>query len=123
MADRTESMTTMAEACDKCGKLDANKCAECNPIRKKAAQITAEIKALVREKPTAINAYGLKSWEKIEQMIMDALTSDKQAVDVIMELHAWRNAMIGLCNGNKWPTTPDEAAAHLRARLHPKRNV
>jgi hypothetical protein len=67
-------MTTMAEPCDKCGLLDANKCLECNPCAAtKAAKLTEQIKALVREKPTAINAYGLKSWEKIEQMITDAL--------------------------------------------------
>jgi hypothetical protein len=78
-------MTTMAEPCDKCGKLDANKCAECNPIRKEAARLTEEIKALVREKPTAINAYGLKSWEKIEQMIADALTPTAPSKSAVPE--------------------------------------
>lgn len=38
---------------------------------------------------------------------------------VIMERDGWRNAVTGLCT--IWPKTPDEAANHLRARLHPDR--
>lgn len=40
---------------------------------------------------------------------------------VIMERDGWRNAMTGLCT--IWPKTPDEAATHLRARLHPDRTA
>src|ERR1700756_3159877 len=51
-------------------------------ITKDAAKLTEEIKALVREKPTALNAYGLKSWEKIERMMVVALTAVKTAPSV-----------------------------------------
>ncbi|WAL81349.1 hypothetical protein OYT13_15975 [Pandoraea sp. XJJ-1] len=47
--------------------------------------------------------------------------SDDSHLRAIMERDAWRNAMVGLCNGRDWPTTPDEAADHLRKRLHPER--
>lgn len=36
----------------------------------------------------------------------------------VMEAAAWRNAMNGLCT--IWPATADEAADHLRRRLHPQ---
>jgi hypothetical protein len=37
----------------------------------------------------------------------------------IVERDSWRSAVTGLCT--IWPKTPDEAATHLRARLHPDR--
>ncbi|AIV66092.1 hypothetical protein [Burkholderia pseudomallei] len=40
------------------------------------------------------------------------------ALALLMELDAWKNAMQGLCR--EWFATPDAAAAHLRARLHPE---
>lgn len=84
-------MTTMAEPCEKCGLLDANKCLECNPCAAtKAAKLTEEIKALVREKPTAMNAYGLKSWATIEKKISDALAAETPApTEVVQNYCAW----------------------------------
>lgn len=43
------------------------------------------------------------------------------ALALLMERDAWKNAMQGLCRD--WFTTPDAAAAHLRARLHPERHA
>ncbi|CRY35164.1 dATP/dGTP pyrophosphohydrolase domain-containing protein [Burkholderia pseudomallei] len=40
------------------------------------------------------------------------------ALALLMERDAWKNAMQGLCR--EWFATPDAAAAHLRARLHPE---
>lgn len=45
------------------------------PMPIDAKHLTAEIKKVVREKPTALNAYGLKSWAKIERMIGVALVA------------------------------------------------
>jgi len=44
----------------------------------RAARLTAEIKELVRQKPTAVNAYGLKSWETVERKIAEALAATVQ---------------------------------------------
>jgi hypothetical protein len=41
----------------------------------RARKLTAEIKELVREKPTSANAYGLRVWEAIEKKIVDALAA------------------------------------------------
>lgn len=40
------------------------------------------------------------------------------ALALLMERDAWKNAMQGLCR--EWFATPDAAAAHLRVRLHPE---
>lgn len=40
------------------------------------------------------------------------------ALALLMERDAWKNTMQGLCR--EWFATPDAAAAHLRARLHPE---
>jgi hypothetical protein len=61
----------------------------------------------------------------LAEALVDALPAGAaQAIEAgnlraVMEAHAWRNAMTGLCT--IWPKTADEAAAHLRARLHPPR--
>ncbi|WP_432262762.1 hypothetical protein [Cupriavidus sp. TMH.W2] len=60
----------------------------------------------------------------LAEAIVDALPEGAaQAVrdgnlHAVMEAAAWRNAMTGLCQ--IWPKTADEAAAHLRQRLHPE---
>jgi hypothetical protein len=41
------------------------------------SEILREIKRICREKPTATNAYGIKSWEKIERLIRVALAAAK----------------------------------------------
>jgi hypothetical protein len=65
---------TMVEAASALELLSASK-----PAAQDAAKLTAEIKELVREKPTAVNAYGLKSWAKIEQKIAEALAASPAA--------------------------------------------
>jgi len=45
----------------------------------------------------------------------EAAKSDSHLAS-IMERNEWRNAMVGLCSS--WPKTAEEAAEHLRQRLH-----
>lgn len=59
--------------------------------------------------------------EKLEELlgaVPQVEYAEEPQLRTVMELHAWRNAMVGLCT--IWPKSPDEAADHLRKRLHDK---
>lgn len=48
-------------------------------IKSKAESITRIIKEIVREKPTAQNAYGLKLWARVEEALIGAFASTEAA--------------------------------------------
>jgi hypothetical protein len=67
-----------------------------------AKKIVAEIREIVRDKPTAVNAYGLKVWEKIEELIDAALASrppaDAERKAIAKEAFGGVNALRWLLN-------------------------
>lgn len=134
--------TTMAEPCDKCGKLDANACEICNAVHfeKSASLPDAKVNdlglnaGLMEKVGRAVFARELSATEMraaIRELLrlaqkdvpIASVPEGDPALRAIMERDAWRNAMIGLCNGKEWHTTPDAAAAHLRGRLHPEKEA
>ena len=56
--------------------------------------------------------------ELMNRPVIEYAPTSDSGIRTLMEMQAWRNAMTGLCL--IWPNTPDEAAAHLRKRLHDK---
>jgi hypothetical protein len=78
----------------------------------KAKKIVAEIKKIVRDKPTAANAYGLKAWEGIEFLIDVALANSPAAdesakpVDISVQMENLRRRSNAL-----FPGKPDEPAS------------
>lgn len=58
-----------------------------------------------------------RSMTLVEEAVEPAASgADDAFLRAVMEAAAWRNAMTGLCT--IWPKSPDEAADHLRKRLH-----
>jgi hypothetical protein len=81
----------MSEPCDKCGKLDANKCLECNPVRDEVIQHSDE---LVSRTPSEKAAYLEGVTDGKMYAVRDGLTREDVGLKNPLE-------SVGKCGANK----------------------